>query len=71
MKKFSSKPLSLDDENKICEAFFEEEKEWYGALIKKVDPLNQTADIEWVGFTKKDTLPAKFINVNTIQSLSH
>jgi len=39
MKKFSNKPLKLEDEGKISESFYEEEKTWYGALIKKVDPV--------------------------------
>jgi len=54
MKKFSSKLLKVDDEGKVCEAFFEEEKEWFGALIKKVDIEKQEADIDWVGFKKED-----------------
>jgi len=59
----STEPLDLDANGKICAALFEEDNRWYAARILSVDEKAQTAEILWLGFKEKATLPAKYIKL--------
>lgn len=61
--KVSMRSLTEKDKGKVCEAFFESEQQWFAGTITNVNVENQTAEIDWVGYTEKSTLPAKFIKI--------
>lgn len=61
--KVSNRLLTERDKGKVCEAFFETEKQWFAGSINNVNVEQQTAEIDWIGYTGKATLPAKFIKV--------
>ena len=61
--KVSNRLLTERDKGKVCEAFFENEKQWFAGTIINVNVEQQTADIDWIGYTGKATLSGKFIKV--------
>ncbi len=63
---FSSEPLTRDDANRICAAFYETEKKWFAARIISVDEDEQTTEILWIGFKDKARLPAKYIKLQKL-----
>jgi hypothetical protein len=56
-------PLTAADNGRICAAFYEDEKKWFNAIINQVDEKEQTAEITWLGYKTKETLPSKNIKV--------
>ena len=63
---FSNEPILKEDINKVATAYFEEEKKWYAARILNVEEVTQTAEILWIGFKDKATLPAKYIKTQKV-----
>lgn len=61
--KVSNKTLTEKDKGKVCEAFFDTEKQWFAGTITNVNVEQQTAEIDWIGYTEKSTVPAKYIKV--------
>lgn len=61
--KVSMRSLTEKDKGKVCEAFFESEQQWFAGKIINVNVENQTAEIDWIGYTENSTLPAKYIKV--------
>lgn len=61
--KVSNRMLTERDKGKVCEAFFDSEKQWFAGTVINVNVEQQTAEIDWVGYTEKSTLPAKFVKV--------
>lgn len=48
---------------KICQAYFESEARWYLAMLNQINQNDQTAEITWLGFKDKSTLPWPYIKV--------
>eukprot|EP00826_Nyctotherus_ovalis_P004462 TRINITY_DN10970_c0_g1_i6.p1 TRINITY_DN10970_c0_g1~~TRINITY_DN10970_c0_g1_i6.p1 ORF type:complete len:336 (-),score=111.69 TRINITY_DN10970_c0_g1_i6:17-1024(-) len=63
MLQLSSEPLTLDCAGKICAALFEEDHRWYAARVLSADEKAQTAEVLWLGFKEKTTLPAKYVKM--------
>ena len=61
--KISMRTLTEKDKGKVCEAFFESEQQWFAGTISNVNLETQTAEIDWIGFTDKTTVPAKYIKI--------
>ena len=36
--------------DRVCEAFFEQEKTWFAALIQDIDEGAQEAEVAWIGY---------------------
>ncbi|CAI2373187.1 unnamed protein product [Moneuplotes crassus] len=53
--KISMRTLTEKDKGKVCEAFFDSEQKWFAET--------QTAEIDWLGYTEKTNVPAKFIKI--------
>ena len=62
----SSDPLSVQDTNKICAGLYEDDHKWYAARILSVNEEKQTAEILWLSFKDKETLPAKHIKLQKV-----
>jgi len=61
---FNSSPLIQNlHQGKICQAFYEAEFKWYMAMINLINQTDQTAEITWLGFKEKTTLPWAYIKV--------
>ena len=61
--KISMRTLTEKDKGKVCEAFFESEHQWFAGTITNVNLETQTAEIDWLGYTEKSTVPAKYIKI--------
>jgi hypothetical protein len=57
----NSVPLTESDKGRVCVAYFEEEKKWFTAIINEV--FEDTAEITFLGYKEKATLPFKYIKV--------
>ena len=55
--------LTKEVNGRTCQAFYESENKWYTAVINELNEENQTAEITYLGFTNKETLPTKFIKL--------
>lgn len=61
--RISMRALTEKDKGKVCEAFFDSEQQWFAGTIVNVNVENQTAEVDWIGYTEKSAVPAKFIKV--------
>jgi survival-of-motor-neuron-related-splicing factor 30 len=61
--KVSMRVLTDKDKGKVCEGFFNSEQQWFAGKIIDVNVEDQTAEIDWIGFTEKSSLPAKYIKI--------
>jgi hypothetical protein len=46
----SKQTLSADLVDTVCEAYFEDQKTWYAALVQDVDLIKETVQIVWIGY---------------------
>jgi len=61
---FNNNPLFQEDAGKICNAYYESENSWSTAMINQINLQDLTAEITWLGYKEKETLPFKFIKIN-------
>lgn len=66
LAQFSREPISKLDEGRMCLAYFEVDRKWYGARIITVNEVDQVADIDWIGMSIKSTVPAQCIKVQKV-----
>jgi len=66
LAQFSREPISKNEENRICLAYFEVDRKWYGARVITVNEVDQVADIDWIGMAAKSTVPAQYIKVQKV-----
>lgn len=50
---------------RVCEAYFDEEKTWYAALILEVYEDLQEVEIAWIGYKKQTKTSKEFVNILT------
>jgi len=50
---------------KVCEAYFEEEKTWYAALVVEVFEDKQQVEVAWIGYRKQERKEKKHVNILT------
>ena len=56
--------LTERDNGKLAQWFFETEQQWFAGKLSNVNVDNQTADVEWIGYSQTSTVPAKFIKLS-------
>jgi hypothetical protein len=61
---FNNNPLFIEDAGKICSAYYESENTWFTAMINNINLQDLSAEITWLGYKEKETLPFKFIKIN-------
>jgi hypothetical protein len=60
---FNLQALDLSMNGKICQAFYEADSQWYLAMINEVILNDKTAEITWLGYKEKMSLPWAYIKV--------
>jgi hypothetical protein len=58
---FNAVPLTEADNGRVCTCYFEDEKKWFTAIVNEVK--EGTAEITWLGYKEKATLPFKYIKI--------
>jgi survival-of-motor-neuron-related-splicing factor 30 len=48
---------------RVCEAYFDEEKTWYAALVLEVYEELQEVEIAWIGYKKQTRTLKKHVNI--------
>lgn len=60
---FNNSPLDSTMNGKICSAFYDIESQWYLAMINEVNCEDKSAEITWLGYKEKCSLPWSHIKV--------
>ena len=61
---FNNNPLDpVSSIGKICSVYFELEKVWSMAMINTVNVEDKSAEITWLGYKTKDTVPWNYIKI--------
>lgn len=60
---FNNIPLTAENNGRICTAYFDQEKNWFMAMINSVDEKEQTAEVTWLGYKEKQTIPFHLIKI--------
>jgi len=47
----------------VCEAYYDQEKTWYAALILEVYEEAQEVEVAWIGYKKQSRTGKKFVNI--------
>ena len=47
----------------MCEAYYDQEKTWYAALILEVYEEAQEVEVAWIGYKKQSRTAKKFVNI--------
>ena len=59
----SRQTLSTELVDTVCEAYFEDHKTWFAALIQEVDLRTDSVQVAWIGYGQQDTLSKSKITI--------
>jgi len=60
---FSNIKLTKELNGRICQAFYDPDQKWYTAVINEINEETQMAEITFLGYKEKDSIPAKYIKL--------
>jgi hypothetical protein len=60
---FSGFKLQVSDVGRKCNLYYENDKKWYPGEINSVNIQDQTADVTFLGFSERYTVPCSFIQL--------